>query len=128
MEYDFTLKFKLSDSDCDFDQLVDRLGEAGCTDALAGIGVPGRIAIDFTREASSAKDAILSALADVKGAIPTAQLIEVGPDFVGLTDVAQLVGVSRQNMRKLSDLTSTEVAPLETQCHSFGLTRATKKK
>jgi predicted DNA-binding transcriptional regulator AlpA len=28
-------------------------------------------------------------------------LIEVAPDLVGLTDVAELVGVSRQNMRKL---------------------------
>lgn len=28
-------------------------------------------------------------------------MIEVAPDLVGLTDVAELVGVSRQNMRKL---------------------------
>lgn len=34
-------------------------------------------------------------------AAPTAQLIEVVPDLVGLTDVADIVGVSRQNMRKL---------------------------
>ena len=34
-------------------------------------------------------------------AIPDAELTEVSPDFVGLTDVADLVGVSRQNMRKL---------------------------
>jgi len=43
----------------------------------------------------------LSALTDVKKAIPTAKLVEVGPDLVGLTDVADLVGVTRQNMRKL---------------------------
>jgi predicted DNA-binding transcriptional regulator AlpA len=29
------------------------------------------------------------------------RLIEATPDLVGLTDVAQIVGVSRQNMRKL---------------------------
>ena len=28
-------------------------------------------------------------------------MIEVAPDLVGLTDVADIVGVSRQNMRKL---------------------------
>jgi len=28
-------------------------------------------------------------------------LIEVAPDLVGLTDIADVVGVSRQNMRKL---------------------------
>lgn len=42
-----------------------------------------------------------SALADVRLAVPSAKLIEVAPDLVGLTDVAEMVGVSRQNMRKL---------------------------
>ena len=31
----------------------------------------------------------------------SARLVETAPDFVGLTDVAEIVGVSRQNMRKL---------------------------
>ncbi len=81
--------------------MVERLGEAGCDDALIGIGQPGRIALKFTREAESAKRAIVSALEDVKKAIPAAELIEAGPDFVGLTDVADMLGMSRQNMRKL---------------------------
>lgn len=55
----------------------------------------------FTRESRSAKQAIISALEGVKKAIPTAKLIEAGPDFVGLTDVADMLGMSRQNMRKL---------------------------
>jgi hypothetical protein len=65
------------------------------------VGQPGRIALRFTREAESAKRAIVSALEDVKKAIPAAQLIEAGPDFVGLTDVAGMLTMSRQNMRKL---------------------------
>jgi hypothetical protein len=76
-------------------------GEVGCYDALVGIGQPGRIALNFSREADSAQAAIVSALADVKKALPGAKLIEVGPDFVGLTEVADFVGVSRQNLRKL---------------------------
>jgi len=44
---------------------------------------------------------VRSALADVRSAIPSAKLIEAAPDLVGLTDVADIVGVSRQNMRKL---------------------------
>ena len=43
----------------------------------------------------------MSALADVKRAVPSARLVEAAPDFVGLTDVADVAGVSRQNMRKL---------------------------
>lgn len=101
MEYEFTLKFKLLTADSEPDALVGRLAESGCDDALIGIGAPGRIALDFTRDAPSARDAIVSAIRDVKSAIPDAQLIEAGPDLVGLTDVAELVGVTRQNLRKL---------------------------
>lgn len=101
MEYTFTLKYQLAEHDSDPDALVERLGEAGCDDALVGIGQPGRLALEFTREAKSAQAAVRSALADVKRAIPTARLVEAAPDFVGLTDVAEIVGVSRQNMRKL---------------------------
>ncbi|MNU57265.1 hypothetical protein D3C71_463840 [compost metagenome] len=101
MEYTFTLKYQLVDNDRDSDALVERLGEAGCDDALVGIGQPGRLALEFTREAADACVAIRSALADVRRAVPSARLIEVAPDLVGLTDVADIVGVSRQNMRKL---------------------------
>jgi len=101
MEYIFTLKYQLADDDRDPDALVERLGEAGCDDALVGIGQPGRLALEFTREADNADAAVRSALVDVRRAIPSATLIEVAPDLVGLTDVAELIGVSRQNMRKL---------------------------
>lgn len=101
MEYTFTLKYQLADNDRTPDILVERLGEAGCDDALVGIGQPGRLALEFTREAESADAAVRSALADVRHAVPSARLIEVAPDLVGLTDVAEMVGVSRQNMRKL---------------------------
>ncbi|MCQ4275430.1 helix-turn-helix transcriptional regulator [Stutzerimonas degradans] len=101
MEYTFTLKYQLADDDRDPDALVERLGEAGCDDALVGIGQPGRLALEFIREAESADAAVRSALADVRRAVPSARLIEVAPDLVGLTEVAEMIGVSRQNMRKL---------------------------
>jgi len=101
MEYVFALKYQLASDDRNMDDIVERLGEAGCDDALVGIGLPGRLALEFTREAESAEAAVRSALADVQRAIPSARLIEATPDLVGLTDAAELVGVSRQNMRKL---------------------------
>ena len=101
MEYIFTLKYQLADSDSDLDALVERLGAAGCDDALVGVGQPGRLALEFSREAGSAAEAVRTALVDVKKAIPSARLIEASPDLVGLTDVADVVGVSRQAMRKL---------------------------
>ncbi len=101
MEYTFTLKYQIGADDRDSDALVERLGEAGCHDALVGIGQPGRLALEFTREAPDAGTAVRSALADMRRAVPSAKLIEMAPDLVGLTDVAEIVGVSRQNMRKL---------------------------
>lgn len=101
MEFEFKLTYKLPESLADEDELMTRLGEAGCTDALVGLGVAGLVGLEFTREAATAEEAILSALEDVKRALPQARLIEAGPDFVGLTDVAELVGLSRQNIRKL---------------------------
>ena len=101
MDYIFTLKYRLPDHEDNLDALAGRLGSGGCDDALVGIGQPGRLALEFTREAVDADEAVRSALADVRRAAPSARLIEVAPDLVGLTDVADIVGVSRQNMRKL---------------------------
>lgn len=101
MEFEFKLTYKLADNQGDADQLMIRLAEEGCTDALVGLGVAGQVELEFVREASTAEEAILSALDDVRRALPGATLIEAGPDFVGLTDVAELVGLTRQNIRKL---------------------------
>lgn len=101
MEFNFTLKYRLPIGSDDIGVLEQRLAEAGCDDALVGIGLPGRLALAFCREADSAGAALGSALEDVQRAVPGAELVEVSPDLVGLTDVADLLGMSRQNMRKL---------------------------
>jgi hypothetical protein len=66
MEFTFRLCYQLSGDDANHDELVERLGAAGCDDALIGIGQPGRIALEFTRDAESAFSAVTSALTDVK--------------------------------------------------------------
>ena len=100
-DYEFTLKFLLPSHAADPEAHLEALGEAGCDDALVGVGQPGRIALDFTRTARSAFAAVASAVRDVRKAIPGAVLAEASPDFVGLTDVADIAGFTRQNMRKL---------------------------
>lgn len=100
-DYDFTLSFALPTDRDDPEQYVEPLGDAGCTDALLGIGCRGQIGLMFTREAATAEEAVLSAIRDVMGAIQGARLVEATPDLVGLSDVAELLGVSRQNVRKL---------------------------
>jgi len=100
-KYEFILKFGLGDIAADPESFVAKLAAAGCADALIGVGRNGRIALDFTRCAASAREAVVSAIQDVQRAIPDATLLEATPDLVGLTDVADILGFSRQNMRKL---------------------------
>jgi len=50
MEYEFTLRFRLVPEDGDADELVERLGAAGCDDAVIGVGQPGRVALDFSAQ------------------------------------------------------------------------------
>ena len=100
MKYDFTLKFVLGDPGADPESFVGALMKQGCDDALIGIGKRGRIELDFSREANSAEEAVASAIGDVKRAIPGARFIEATPDFVGVTDIAKILGCSRQNVTK----------------------------
>jgi hypothetical protein len=112
MEYTFTLKFKLpAELSLSDDEIMCMLGETGCTDALVGLGLAGYVGLDFTRDASSATEAFATAISDVQRALPGALLIEAGPDFVGLTDIAEVAGVTRQNMRKLFVGYSREFPP-----------------
>ena len=74
-KYEFTLIFELPSESDDSDALIESLGEAGCTDALVGVGAAGSIALDFCRKGSSSDGAVASAKADVLRAIPGASLI-----------------------------------------------------
>lgn len=101
MEYSFTLKYQMPPQDCEETLLKQRLSSVGCQEVRVAVGLRGRMMLSFSRSAERADQALLGALREVRKAVPGARLIEAGPDMVGLTDVATLVGVSRQNMRKL---------------------------
>lgn len=99
--FEFTLRFSLADGPENPDDHVEALYEAGCDDAVVGVGQRGKVALMFAREARTAFHAVSSAIRDVRKAIPGAVLAEASPDFVGLTDIADIAGFTRQNMRKL---------------------------
>ncbi|MSO99566.1 MAG: DNA-binding protein [Acetobacteraceae bacterium] len=96
----FVLNFTLPGREDNPEQYLDALYNAGCDDAAIGVGQFGMIGLDFTRAAASAEDALRSAVADVLAAIPGASLAQAGPDLVGLTEMAEIFGFTRQNMRK----------------------------
>ncbi len=60
------------------------------------------MALEFAREVDSATEALESAIADVRNAVDIAELVEVLPDYAGRTDIAEHVGMSRQNLRKMT--------------------------
>jgi hypothetical protein len=68
-------------------------GEVDCDDVSSALASRGELHWDSLATRKSAKQAIVSALEDVKKAIPGAQPVEAGPDFVGLSDVAVMVGM-----------------------------------
>lgn len=92
MEHTLILKYALTPADADIDAVMERLCAQGCTDAIVGVGQPGRIALEFTRSASSAQAALQSAMTDVAQAIPLAVLVEVDADHLGQSDVAVGLG------------------------------------
>jgi hypothetical protein len=97
--YDFTLRFVLDDGS-HADDWLQAMQAHGCDDAVAGLGRPGRLALAFSRDAASASAAVQSALRSVRRAVPAARLMEASPDLVGLSELASLLGCSRQAMRK----------------------------
>lgn len=104
-EYEFVLRFQLPESNTQAEQYLDALYEAGCSDATAGVGLPGYISLDFCREADSAENALISAIRDVKRAIPDAKLKEVTPDLLNISEITDLLSrrhrtITRQAMRK----------------------------
>lgn len=77
MDHQFTLVFSLyaGPLPC-HDDLVERLGAAGCTDALVGLGSLGHLILAFARAAESLEDAVESAMVDVTRAIPHLTLVD----------------------------------------------------
>lgn len=100
-EFEFTLEFKLPESNENPEAYLDALFEAGCDDALIGTGERGYIALDFSREGEDSIEAMRSALLDVYKAIPGAKFEKASPDLVNLSDVADVVGVSRQYIHNI---------------------------
>ncbi len=112
INYQFQLIFSLRSSE-DAEQYLDALFEAGCDDAVMGIGKTGYLATDFTRESSSAFDAIKTAIEGITQAIPHAKLIKAGPYIANLSEMANLFGCTKQNLSKYSrgESASSETFP-----------------
>lgn len=95
-EYDFAL---IADGVNELSSSVeDALFEAGCDDATVGMR-HGRLYIEFSRAATSFKQAILSAIRDVRKAGVRAEVLRVDAcPLVSASQVARRAGRSRQQI------------------------------
>jgi predicted DNA-binding transcriptional regulator AlpA len=97
--YDFSLIFDF-ETEIDTEMYLDALYKAGCGDAIIGMGQKGSIVLDFMRESESAYQAVYSAIQQVKSVIPTAILMQVSPDLVGVLELSEILECSKQNIQK----------------------------
>lgn len=82
MDQSFTLRYALAADDSDPDAIIERLGAAGSTAALVGVGLRGQLALQFIYDNATRRlpSVLAAALLEVEGVIPTARLlgVEVG--------------------------------------------------
>lgn len=98
-EYDFTLT--LAGVKEITPDIANRFFEAGCDDALFGVR-DGVAFADFTREAMSFSEAVLSAIRDIRKAQVGATVVRVEPDdLVTMADIADRTQRTRESVRKL---------------------------
>jgi hypothetical protein len=97
-EFEFTLA--LSGIHDVTSEVEDALYEAGCDDATLTVR-SGRVFLTFSRMASSLKDAILSAIKDVRNAGIGADVLRLDVcDLVTQADIARKIGRSRQQVHQ----------------------------
>ena len=84
MDYRFTLKYRLPEQESDLDALAERLGSGGGGDALLGLGQPGRLALEFTRDAGSSLVELAQATMQVNLARDAAIAAPLPADIVAM--------------------------------------------
>src|SRR5208282_2414943 len=83
-------------------EVQDALFEAGCDDATISVRA-GRVYLTFSRNSRSLKDAILTAIQDVKSARIGADVLRVDVcNLVTQADIARKIGRSRQLVHSTS--------------------------
>ena len=84
--FEFDLVFALPNDAADEGAILDGLYEAGCDDAVVGLGAPGLVGLGFKRAGRNIEAVISATVRQVMCGLPDgAMLREVRPDAVSLT-------------------------------------------
>lgn len=98
--YNFTLT--LSGVTYETEGLEDALYESGCDDALI-CAYGNSVYVEFDREANSLDEAISSAVENIESAGIGAIVESIDSALVGLSDIAEIIEMSRQAIAMLKD-------------------------
>ncbi|MBS0967404.1 DNA-binding protein [Nissabacter archeti] len=82
--------------------LEQHLFEQGCDDALV-CAYNQTVYLEFDREAKDFSSALLSAVRDCEAAPLQARVVAADADLVGLSDIAELTGMTRQAIALLKE-------------------------
>jgi len=100
-EFEFDLVFALPQGVADEGAVLDALYEAGCENAVIGLGAPGLIGVGVTRSGTDAEAVISATARRILNGLPEGlTLREVRPDLVTLAEVAARLKVTRQALQK----------------------------
>ena len=96
-DFEFTLAIA---GPIDEESILDRLFEAGCSDATFG-SVDGAGFAEFTREATSFEEAVMLGIQQVES-VPGLRVLRVEPDdLVTMSEIAGRLGRTRESIRLL---------------------------
>jgi hypothetical protein len=91
----FNFSLTLSGVTADTEGLEDTLFNAGCGDALVCF-YGTAVYLEFDREAETLAEAVLSAIHNIESCELNARVESVDSTLVGLSDIAELTGMTRQ--------------------------------
>ena len=63
-EFQFDVMIRLPQGSPDIEDVLDRLFQAGCDDAVVGLGTPGLLGLSFIREGTDRDEVITGAVRD----------------------------------------------------------------
>ena len=96
-EFEFDLVCALPE-DTEEGAILDALYEAGCDDAVVGLGASSLVGLGFTRTGKDPEVVISATVKQVMAGLPDgAKLREVRPDPVSLADVAARLEAPRKS-------------------------------
>ena len=75
-EFQLDVMIRLPQGSPDIEDVLDRLFQAGCDDAVVGCGNPGMLGLSFTREGTEREVVIAGAVQDALAGLPAGAAVE----------------------------------------------------